>query len=247
MTDSSFPLPLTLCSAALQQLSLHFTVRSLIIFTSVKCFGMEAVRNILRSKPDALETFCVFLCKRKKMCLRGKYSTEKMYCCMSHECCCKVTDSCTKHSKTEDNSAASSLHGKPQLSWVRAGRTEQGGERSPEILSSRGHSVFLLYTDILASPEPTPGLSTSSDGDFPLWSLPRLCLEVLSCRHSWHWDKWDTPFPPDHPPTTLPPWQRCHCNTSSISHEQKAVLGNPAFSFELWRCRYWQVETFLRL
>lgn len=171
MTDSSFPLPLTLCSAALQQLSLHFTVHSLIIFTSVKCFGMEAVRNILRSKPDALETFCVFLCKRKKMCLRGKYSTEKMYCCMSHECCCKVTDSCTKHSKTEDNSAASSLHGKPQLSWVRAGRTEQGGERSPEILSSRGHSVFLLYTDILASPEPTPGLSTSSDGDFPLWSL----------------------------------------------------------------------------
>ena len=140
---------------------------------------MEAVRNILRSKPDALETFCVFLCKRKKMCLRGKYSTEKMYCCMSHECCCKVTDSCTKHSKTEDNSAASSLHGKPQLSWVRAGRTEQGGERSPEILSSRGHSVFLLYTDILASPEPTPGLSTRSDGDFPLWSLPRLCLEVL--------------------------------------------------------------------
>lgn len=70
MTDSSFPLPLTLCSAALQQLFLHFTVRSPIIFTNVKCFGMEAVRKILRSKPkalEALEALFVFLCKRKKM------------------------------------------------------------------------------------------------------------------------------------------------------------------------------------
>lgn len=131
-----------------------------------------------------------------------------------------------------NNSPASHLHEKPQLSchegWGLVGKGQRGErekERSPQTLPSRWHPAFLIHTlgqcvtQMSLQPLNTRlNEAASCDGDAPACPIP-FAWEHSPTDTADAEPRWDDTFPPFPPPTAWPPWSGCHHGHPEVGKE----------------------------